>query len=136
VVPIVLAFVTVAAAQENNRSQKSGCVAIERAKDFSGKEICVVGKVYRVGFTDGGTAILRFCEDRECPFTAVVFERDLEKVGNVQMFEGRVLEVTGKIREYKGATEIVVRRRDQFSGDALSPAANSDTRERQGRWHR
>jgi DNA/RNA endonuclease YhcR with UshA esterase domain len=125
-----------AIAQENNRASKPTCVSIERAKEFSGKEACVVGKIYRVGFTDSGTAIIRFCEERDCPFTVVVFERDIEKVGNLQMFEGRELEVTGKIREYKGATEIVVRRRDQFSGDALSPIANPDARDRQGRWHR
>ena len=116
---------------------KPACISIEKAKEYLGREVCVTGRVYRVGFSDAGTAMLSFCEERkDCPFSVVVFERDLEAVGNVQMFEGRVVEVTGKVRDYKGTTEIVVKRRSQFSGDALSPVANPDSKSRSGRWHR
>ncbi len=100
---------------------KPACVSIDKAKDLIGQQACVRGKVFHVRFTRGGTALLQFCEQRECPFSAVVFNRDLEKVGNVQMFEGKVLEVTGTVKEYNGTPEIVVKKRTQFSGDALRP---------------
>ncbi len=97
------------------------CLPISQAKDHIGEQACIRGKVHRVRFTRGGTALLQFCEERECPFSIVVFSRDLEKVGNLQMFEGRVLEVTGTVRDYKGTPEIVVKKRSQFSGEAITP---------------
>jgi DNA/RNA endonuclease YhcR with UshA esterase domain len=114
------------------------CVPIEKAKNFIGQEVCVVGTVHRVGFSDSGTAFITFCEDyKNCSFSAVVFERDMDKVGSLQMFEGRELEVTGRVKDFHGTAEIVVKKRSQFSGDALSPSLGRlDTNPRNGNWHR
>lgn len=100
---------------------KPTCVSIERARDFIGQKACVRGRVFHVRFTKGGTALLQFCEEHDCPFSVVVFNRDLEKVGNIQMFEGKTLEVSGTVKDYRGTPEIVVKKRSQFSGDALRP---------------
>lgn len=119
-------------------AEKPSCVSIEKAKDLVGQEACVVGKVHRIGFSDTGTALLTFCEDyKNCPFSAVVFSRDIDKVGNLRMFEGRELEVTGRVREYHGTAEIVVKSRKQFSGEAMSPRlGRDDENPRPGNWHR
>ena len=120
------------------KNQKPACISIEKAKDFVGQEVCVIGEVHRVGFTDSGTAFITFCEDyKKCPFTAVVFARDVDKVGNLQMFEGRELEVTGKIRDYQGAAEMVIKKRSQFGGEAISPIVDRpDNGSGIRRWHR
>ena len=119
-------------------AEKPACISIEKAKDFIGQEVCVSGKVYRVGYSDTGTALLTFCEDyKNCPFSAVVFSRDVDKVGNLRMFEGRELEVNGRVRDYHGTAEIVVKSRKQFSGEAMSPRlGQNDENPRSGNWHR
>ena len=120
------------------KPEKVECVSIEKAKDHIGQDVCVVGKVHRIGFSDSGTAFITFCEDyKNCPFTAVVFARDMDKAGNLQMFEGRELEVTGRVKDFHGTAEIVVKKRSQFSGEALSPSlGRPDTNPRNGNWHR
>ena len=122
---------------QDSKEQKPACISIDKAKDFVGQEVCVVGEVHHVGFTDSGTAFITFCEDyKKCPFTAVVFARDVDKVGNLQMFEGRELEVTGKIREYEGSAEMVIKKRSQFGGEAISPIIDRPAGSRNRRWHR
>ena len=67
----------------------------------------------------------------------MVFARDMEKAGNLQMFEGRELEVTGRVKDFHGTAEIVVKKRSQFTGEALSPSlGRPDTNPRNGNWHR
>jgi DNA/RNA endonuclease YhcR with UshA esterase domain len=136
---LLVSFACVMAAETPaGKSDKPTCVSIEKARDFVGQEVCVVGKVYRVGFSNSGTALITFCEEyRNCPFSSVVFSRDVEKVGNLQMFEGRELEVTGRVRDFHGEAEIVVKSRKQFSGEALSPRlGRDDVNPRSGNWHR
>jgi len=117
---------------------KPACVSIQKARDFIGQDVCVVGQVHRVGFSDSGTAFITFCEDyKNCPFTAVVFARDMDKAGNLQMFEGRELEVTGRVKDFHGTAEIVVKKRLQFSGEAVSPSlGRPDSNPHNGNWHR
>jgi DNA/RNA endonuclease YhcR with UshA esterase domain len=136
---VVIILASTASAVSDRVSDKPACVSIDKAKDFVGQEVCVVGEVHRVGFTDSGTALITFCDDyKKCAFSVVVFSRDVDKVGNLQMFEGRELEVTGKVREYQGTAEIVVKKRSQFSGEAVSLTLDrpDNNRNRQGRWHR
>jgi DNA/RNA endonuclease YhcR with UshA esterase domain len=134
----LLLAVVVLCAVSSFAAETSPCIPIAKAKDFVGQEACVIGKVYRVGYSDTGTALLTFCEDyKNCPFSAVVFSRDVDKVGNLRMFEGRELEVTGRVREYHGTAEIVIKSRKQFSGEAMSPRlGRDDENPRSGNWHR
>src|SRR5947207_3399473 len=57
----------------------SECVSISEAKNHIGEIRCVSGKVERVARGNGGVHYLDFCGDyRICPFTAVIFPRDLK----------------------------------------------------------
>ena len=133
-----LIVMTNAAFAQLSGNDQPKCVSIAKAKDLIGQNACIVGTVQRVGYSDTGTAFITFCEDyKNCPFTAVVFSRDMDKVGNLQMFEGRELEVTGRIKDFHGAAEIVVKKRSQFSGEAVSPSLGGrDSNPRPGNWHR
>jgi hypothetical protein len=75
------------------------CIEIEQAPNYIGKNVCVRGKILRVVETESGTStFLNFCEDyRKCPFTVVVFDRDLALVGDVRALAGQDIEIFGKI---------------------------------------
>ncbi len=85
-----------------------------------GSTVCVTGKVLSVKQSDSGAAwFLNFCEDyKTCPFSAVVFTRDLRDVGDVRMLEGRTIEIHGRVLEYKGVPEIIIRDARQLKGEA------------------
>lgn len=103
-----------------------------------GETLCITGKIVNVRESrSGGAWFLNFCEDyRGCPFTAVVFTRDLRHVGDVRMLAGKVVEVHGKVQDYKGQTEIIVRDSRQLKGEAakLPPLPKEFDVERRGRF--
>lgn len=63
-----------------------------------GEEAAVTGKVVAVSKSAGGLLYLNFGErfPRQT-FSGVVFTRDQEKVGDVQIYEGKVVTITGRI---------------------------------------
>jgi DNA/RNA endonuclease YhcR with UshA esterase domain len=49
------------------------------------------------------------------PFSAVIFEDDMPNVGDVSDLQGKTVDVTGKIRMYRGHSEIIVSSRSQLA---------------------
>lgn len=63
----------------------------------------MTGKVLRVKVGTGGVHFLDFCEDHmACPFSVVVFPRDLKDVGDVRRLAERVIEISGRVKLYDG----------------------------------
>ncbi len=113
------------------------CIPIEQAPQKIGNETCVQGKVVQVDQGKSGTWFLNFCEDySKCPFTVVVFARDLRKVGDVRRLQGRTIEVFGKIKSYKGQAEIILKDSRQLRGEAakLPPPPSTYDASRHGRY--
>jgi hypothetical protein len=97
------------------------CYPFTSAGDHLGEVTCIRGKVVKVIVSPTGLHFLNFCEDyTKCPFTVVVFPRDLRDVGDVRALEGKDVEVNGKIRSYRGQLEIILRDNSQLRGDAAS----------------
>jgi hypothetical protein len=97
------------------------CIPIEKAKDKLGSNACVTGKVYHIGHSGKGTTFLDFCEDyKNCPFVVVIFARDLKDVGDVSQLEGKTIEISGKVEEYNGRPEIVLKDVKQLHGEAAN----------------
>src|SRR5262245_32021237 len=98
----------------------AACLSIQEAHKNIGDTTCVSGKVIAVGSSPrSGTHFLNFCDDyRDCPFTVVVFARDLENVGDVRSLAGKQIEVYGTIKEYKGQAEIILSSVRQLRGEA------------------
>jgi hypothetical protein len=93
------------------------CIPIHRAADHIGDSTCVTGKVLRVSEGPSGTTFLNFCADyRTCPFTVVVFPRDLRHVGDVRQLAGQEIQIHGKIQAYDGRPEIILREPRQLHG--------------------
>jgi hypothetical protein len=96
---------------------RAECVSIDDAKNHVGETRCVTGKVFRVEQGDRGVHYLDFCEDhRVCPFTVVVFPRDLKSVGDIRQLQGRVIEIHGPVKEYDGRAEVILQEFRQLGG--------------------
>lgn len=85
------------------------CISIADAQQNIGRNACVTGKVLKVAQTQSGTYFLDFCENyRECPFTVVVFQKNLRDVGDIRKLEGEQINIHGQIKAYSGRSEIVL----------------------------
>ncbi len=95
------------------------CMPMEEAGKHIGDTKCVAGKVLTVTESPNGAWFLNFCDDyRQCPFSVVAFARDLRDVGDVRFLAGKEVEIHGKIREYQGRAEIILRERRQLRGES------------------
>ena len=102
-------------------SVSADCYPYGSAGDHLGEVACIKGKVVKVAVSPGGLHFLNFCEDyKRCPFTVVVFPRDLRDVGDVRALEGKEVEVNGKVRSYRGQFEIILRDISQLRGEAAN----------------
>ena len=115
---LILALVLLFAA---NAFAADACIPFDKAKDHIGSTACVTGKVLKVGHSKSGTTFLDFCEDvKACPFVVVIFARDLRDVGDVEQLAGKTIEITGKIEEYNGRAEIILKDVKQLRGEAAN----------------
>jgi hypothetical protein len=95
------------------------CLPMGEALKHIGDTGCVAAKVLTVTESPNGAWFLNFCTDyRECSFTVVAFARDLRDVGDVRYLAGKDIEIHGKIREYQGKAEIILRDRRQLRGES------------------
>jgi hypothetical protein len=110
-----LATIVVAASVSICRGQ---CLDHADAGQHIGEVRCVSGKIYHVNQLEHGVTVLSFCPDSPvCPFSAVVFARDLKNVGDVRQLQGRSVEVHGKVTQYQGHAEIIIDHAHQLGGD-------------------
>jgi len=110
------------------------CLSIEQTRDKTGSRACVSARVLKV-VAGRGAHFLDFCEDYEkCPFTVVVFDRDLRDVGDVRQLEGKQIEIHGNIVKYEGRSEIVLHDASQLKGGSpkLPPVPKTYDAERRG----
>ena len=110
------------------------CLSSEQTRDKTGARACVSAKVLKV-VAGRGAHFLDFCDDYEnCPFTVVVFDRDLRDVGDVRQLAGQDIEIHGKIVKYEGRSEIVLSDASQLKGNSpkLPPVPKSYDVERRG----
>ena len=103
------------------------CIPMEQAREHIGGNVCITGKVLNVKGTRGAR-FLNFCEDYlTCPFTVVVFNRDLRDVGDVYQLKGRTIEIHGVVKLYDDRPEIILKRPRQLTGaSAHIPALPKD----------
>jgi DNA/RNA endonuclease YhcR with UshA esterase domain len=93
------------------------CIPMQQAGQHIGDSVCVAGKVLQVSEGPSGVTFLNFCADyRGCPFTVVVFPRDLRHVGDVRRLAGQEIQIRGTIKAYDGRPEIVLRESRQLRG--------------------
>ena len=86
-----------------------------KAKSNIGKEVIVSGKIEQVVKTGAGNYFFnmggKFPHNK---FTAVIFKSDAKKFGRLNTYEGKNVEISGKIKEYEGKPEIILNSKDQI----------------------
>lgn len=93
------------------------CIPMQHASQHIGDSMCVAGRVFQVKTGRSGITFLNFCSEyRTCPFTVVVFPRDLRHVGDVRQLAGKEIEISGQIKAYDGRPEIILREARQLHG--------------------
>jgi hypothetical protein len=113
-VPALIALLILCAAPLLSASD---CIALGEASHHVGETKCVMGKVLRVKTGARGVHFLDFCPDQmACPFTVVVFPRDLKDVGDVRRLAGHLIEIRGPVKLYDGRAEIILNRVSQITG--------------------
>jgi hypothetical protein len=116
---------------------RADCISISEAKNHVGETRCITGKVVRVKSGDRGVHYLDFCEDyRTCPFTVVVFPRDLKSVGDIRQLQGREVEIHGPVKEYDGRAEVILQEARQLGGEGsrIPPLPKNYDAEQKGRF--
>lgn len=112
------------------------CFDFKEAPQKIGEEVCITGKVVKVSRSPrSGTTFLNFCDDyRDCPFSVVVFPKDMAEVGDVEKLEGKTIEIFGMVKDYKGQAEIVLNNAVQLKGESakLPPAPKKFEAESKG----
>ena len=103
------------------RAADVAVITPDQAKDHVGQDVVVQGYVAQVGASeDGHTLFLNFGgRYPDHVFNAVIFSRNLQSLPEVRSWEGKVINVRGKIQLYKGKgkPEIVLERQDQVTID-------------------
>jgi hypothetical protein len=115
----------------------ANCLSITDAPQNIGRNACVTGKVLKVAQSQSGTYFLDFCENyRECPFTVVVFQKNLRDVGDIRKLEGEQVNIHGQIKAYSGRSEIVLADIRQLKGMVvkLPPTPKNFDVEQRGRF--
>ena len=93
----------------------SGVVDWQDAGNYLGQRLTVEGDVLRV-HNSGKAAFLNFAEDYQGNFSVVIFAADFEQWPESpdQVYLGQRVRVTGKIKDYNGAPEMVVESPEQI----------------------
>jgi hypothetical protein len=111
--PVVTNTPETNAASTNETS--SAVITPQDARNHIGETVTVRGKVDRVYVSQKGDVFIDIGGKRpNAPFTAVCFQQAIPSA-DLQKFEGKVVSVKGKIKEYNGKVEIVLQTADQIS---------------------
>lgn len=98
-------------------------VPVSEAKKFVGNNVVLVGRVAEVNQTE---QIVRLNFEEPFPkqvFTAVVFARNFRHFTNLATLEGRTVEITGKVSEYRDRPQIILTNGTQLHVLGAGPSA-------------
>jgi len=124
--PLILASaLQLASADPTNAPAPIRIGASQADKHFD--EIAVVtGKVAQVTFRPKVVFLNIDKPFPDAPFTVVIMAKDTNCFGDLKALEGKSVEISGKIKEYKNSAEIVVASTNQLK--VVEPAAAEPAR--------
>ena len=92
-----------------------GTASQDSLSSYLNKVVIVKGVVTQISTPKSGVIYLNL--DGKYPdnkLTAVILKRDAENFSDVKLYEGKKVEITGKLQEYKGRLEIVLKTPEQI----------------------
>ncbi|MCB0253782.1 MAG: hypothetical protein KDI55_08640 [Anaerolineae bacterium] len=110
---------------DGSGSAVAGAVSWEEAGQYLDQTITVEGDIVR-SYDSGKVAFLNFAQEYEDTFTVAIFASDYGKFPEPPdaYYLGQHIQVTGKVKEYQGAPEMIVEDPSQIV--ILGPAAGSE----------
>jgi DNA/RNA endonuclease YhcR with UshA esterase domain len=89
---------------------QTAVIAPSEAKDHSGQTVTIEGVVSEVHHAASGkmTFIDMGGQYPHNPFAGVIFSGDANKFPNVDTLDGKTVDITGRVKLYKGAPEIIL----------------------------
>ena len=103
------------------------CLPYDQLQNKKGDAVCVTGTVVKVGQSHAGNWFIDFCKDyRQCPFAVFIFERDANRLGDLRSLQGQQVTIYGRIRDYNGRNEIILRDKRQLQGEKLKYLPEED----------
>jgi len=115
----VSGFLTLAAVAQDKKPEESRKAppqqipAAEADKHYQ-ETLIVTGKVAQVTIREKLVYINLEKRFPETPFTGVIFARATNQFGNLKSLEGKQVEITGKIEEYRDKPQIVLNGTNQL----------------------
>lgn len=86
-----------------------------KAKDHIGETVIIADSVAQVTVTSRGMGYLNFGERYpNSNFSAVVFKKDMDNFKDLKQYEGKKVEISGKVELYKEKPQIVLRESEQI----------------------
>lgn len=101
-------------AQESPDKSAKPVLSAEQVKDNVGKQVVVTGRVAEVNFAE---KLVRLNFEKPFPrqpFTAVIFSDRTNQFPDLKGLNEQVVEVNGKITEYRGRPQIVITSTNQL----------------------
>ena len=90
-------------------------ISAKDAGNYIGKTVTVVDTVNQVYKSKKGDYFLDIGGDYpDNDFTGVIFSSDASKFSDIDSYERKVVEITGKVKEYQGKVEIIVKEKKQI----------------------
>lgn len=102
---------------EDSEIKTTEVIDYTEATNFVGENKTVRGTVVEVYYSaKSDTTFLNFCSSYQgCPFSSVIFSSDKSKFGDINQYEGKTVEITGLVKTYKGAAEIILNNPNQIN---------------------
>ncbi len=95
--------------------------AAQAAKHID-ESVIVTGKVAQVTLRPKVVFLNLDKPHPDSPFTAIIFSKDTNGFGDLKSLEGKSVEISGKIKEFKDAPEIVIAGTNQLTVLTHPPA--------------
>ena len=91
-------------------------ISAKEAGNYIEKTVTVVDTVNQVYKSKKGDYFLDMGGDYpDNAFTSVIFSSDASNFDSVESYEGKVVEITGKVKEYQGKVEIIIKNKEQIN---------------------
>ncbi len=110
----LLGVLVVNAPAAESSTNSPALLSAAEAKQHIGQDAVVTGKVAEVNISERVVRLNFGQPFPKQPFTAVIFSRNTNKFTNLPSLQGKSVEVTGKITEYRNRPEMILDRTNQL----------------------
>ncbi len=99
----------------NQTADKTKIYDYTQAPEHVGEKVTITGNVLKTYASKKGATFIEFCSNtKNCPFSAIIFNSDIQKFGDLSGLKNNRIKLTGTLENYKGQTEMILSDPDQI----------------------